>query len=137
MSRSSSAPPAGVRHGHPYRLFDRVVEADGERCTVVKTVTADETIQADRVAPDAFPAALLVEALAQAAVPLAGAGGAGLLLGMDHVRLHEAIRPGAVLRITAAVVARLGEMIRVAARAEVEGRVVAEGEFTFAVGRVP
>lgn len=137
MSTSSSAPPVGVRHGQPYRLFDKVVEADGERCTVVKTVTANETIQPDRNAPDLFPAALLVEALAQAAVPLAGAGGAGLLLGMDKVRLHEAVRPGAVLRITAVIVARLAEMIRVAARAEVEGRVVAEGEFTFAVGRLP
>jgi 3-hydroxyacyl-[acyl-carrier-protein] dehydratase len=137
MSASSSEPPAGVRHEHPYRLFDRVIEADGERCTVVKTVTADETLQVDRAVPDAFPTALVVEALAQAAVPLAGAGGAGFLLGMDKVRLHVAVRPGAVLRITAAVVARLGEIIRVAARAEVEGRVVAEGEFTFAVGRLP
>lgn len=128
-------------HSHPFRYFDRLVERGRDHCTVLKLISGDETLQDGRGrSPRPCPAALVVEALAQAALPLAegGAGGEtppGLLVGMDEVRVHRDVWPGDRLLIRAEIVGRLGGMIRVRSEAEVEGVLVAEGELTIAAGR--
>lgn len=159
-------------HAHPFRQIDRPGAAGPDRCVSTKLVGADEVLRDDGD-PGVYPPVLVVEALAQAALPLAGAGGGsgaaggpaprsivprrraprrtaprdtspaaiegipGMIVAMDRVRLHRRVRAGDRLSLTAVVVARLGGLIRVASRAEVEGTVVAEGEFTFATGAAP
>ena len=139
-------------HAHPSRMIDVVLELERERCTAVKSVTADEVIRDDpEAAAGRYPLSLLVEAMAQAAVPLGGAPGGprpqaapgeprgrGLIAGIDGVRLFRPVRPGDRLLITATVQGRQGALLRVRSVAERADAppgeaVVAEGEFTIAV----
>lgn len=137
---------------------------------MIKVITAGEALQDGREAPGGpYPSSLLVEALAQAALPLTQAAlplvpaavplarsalplvradappapaevpGPGVVVAMDGVRVHRPVRAGDRLRISAAITARLGGMIRVHSRAETvggedPGSLVAEGEFTIAAG---
>ncbi len=149
------------RHSHPFRFFDRVLESGRDACAVIKLVSAGEATQDGREAPERpYAAALVLEAMAQAALPLAGAedtaapgedppdggaveGGAaapsggppGMIVGLDEVRFHLPIRPGDRLLVRAQVVGRLGTMIRVRSEAWVDDELAAEGELTIATGR--
>jgi len=144
---------ADVRHAWPFRMIDRVVEGHDGRCSVVKLVSADETLARARPGgdpvPGHIPSFLLIEALVQAALPLAsespvraesdaaGDGAApGLLVSIHAARIHGRIEPGDILTITATLTARWGGLVRVNSRAEVSGRsgTIAEGEFTIATG---
>jgi len=159
-------------HRAPFRFIDRVLSRAGSRCVAVKLVSAGEVLQdrnglatpaspgesASAAAP-AYPATLVLEALAQAAVPLAdeiraigpresrtraprvgasrarddAATVAGVIVAIRDARVLGSVRAGDRLRITAEITARFAGMIRVRSRAEVDGRAVAEGEFTIAV----
>ena len=139
-------------HAHPFRMIDVVLELERERCTTVKSVSADEVVRDDPEATaGCYPLSLLAEAMAQAAVPLGGIAdgdparaapegpsGRGVLAGIDRLRLLRPVRPGDRLLITATVLGRQGALLRirsVAERADApaeEGR-VAEGEFTIVV----
>jgi 3-hydroxymyristoyl/3-hydroxydecanoyl-(acyl carrier protein) dehydratase len=144
------------------RLVDRVLEIGGDRCTVIKIISAGEALQDGRQEADRpYPSSLLVEVMAQAALPLVPAAlrlarsallsasadaprmppdvpaPPGLVVAMDGVRIHRPARAGDRLRISAEITARLGGMIRIRSRAvtdggEKPGSLVAEGEFTIA-----
>ena len=148
MSDATSFPP----HAHPFRMIDTILELDRERCTTIKALSGDEVVRDDPGASaGGYPFSLLLEAMAQAAVPLAGLDDEdhphvsgrptrpnGMIVGIDGARLLKPVRPGDRILITAAIVGRHGDMIRVRSVAEVaesvpgEG-VVAEGEFTIAL----
>lgn len=148
MSPLPSEGPSG--HGFPMRLVDRVETHEAGTITVTCGVTADGFLQADRADPShPWPTALVIEALAQAALPIAGGamesaagndpdtGPPGYLAAIDDLRLHAPVHAGDRLTITARIVARHGGLIRVACRATIAGgggKVVAEGEMTIAVG---
>ena len=148
MSDATSFPP----HAHPFRMIDMILELDRERCTTIKAVTGDEVVRDDPGASaGGYPFSLLLEAMAQAAVPLAGLDDEdhphpsgrpprpnGMIVGIDGARLLRPVRPGDRILITAAIVGRHGDMIRVRSVAEVAESaagqaVVAEGEFTIAL----
>jgi 3-hydroxymyristoyl/3-hydroxydecanoyl-(acyl carrier protein) dehydratase len=155
MSRDRAA---AARHAWPFRMIDRVAGRQDELCTVVKLLSADETLARPEpgAGPGRSPSFLLIEALVQAALPLASEGpggdaaggeagdggdagdgaGPGMLVAIHSARILRSANPGDVLTITATVTARLGGMIRVASRAELRGEpgVIAEGEFTIATG---
>lgn len=138
-------------HAHPFRMIDVVLELDHGLCTTIKAVTTDEVVRDDpRARGGDYPFSLLLEAMAQAAIPLAETEGedhphaaesarsAGMLVAIDGARLHRPVEPGDRLLITASVVGSLGHMIRVRSVAEIAGTppggaVVAEGEFTIAL----
>jgi len=139
-------------HAHPFRMIDVVLDLERERCTTVKSVTADEVVRDDsETAAGRYPLSLLAEAMAQAAVPLGGIPGGepapaapeepcgrGVLAGIDRLRLLRPVRPGDRLLITATVLGRQGALLRirsVAERADAspEEGIVAEGEFTIVV----
>jgi 3-hydroxymyristoyl/3-hydroxydecanoyl-(acyl carrier protein) dehydratase len=132
------------RHAHPFRQIDRVLSMAGDRCTAVKLVGGGEVLRDEAGRPGVYPPALVVEALAQAALPLAGGAGAGksvaadappgMIVAMDRVRLHRPVVAGDRLVLTAVIAARLGGLVRVESRAEVAGKIVAEGEFTIVTG---
>jgi len=133
-------------------MIDMILELDRERCTTIKAVTGDEVVRDDPGASaGGYPFSLLLEAMAQAAVPLAGLDDEdhphpsgrpqrpnGMIVGIDGARLLRPVRPGDRILITAAIVGRHGDMIRVRSVAEVAESaagqaVVAEGEFTIAL----
>jgi 3-hydroxymyristoyl/3-hydroxydecanoyl-(acyl carrier protein) dehydratase len=131
-------------------MIDLVLELDHGVCSTIKAATSDEVVRDGRGSRGDYPFALLLEAMAQAALPLAGAqgedhphagdgaGGGGLLAAIDSARLLRPVRPGDRLLITATVTGALGGLIRVRSVAEIAGAPpgearVAEGEFTIAV----
>ena len=147
VGRTTLFPP----HSHPFRMIDTILTLDRERCTIIKALCGDETL---RLPPGAlggdYPFSLLLEAMAQAAVPLAGLADEesprgseppqpkGLIVGIDGARLLRTARPGDRLLITASIVGRFGGMIRVRSTAEIAGSapgqgLIAEGEFTIAL----
>jgi 3-hydroxymyristoyl/3-hydroxydecanoyl-(acyl carrier protein) dehydratase len=132
-------------------MIDVILELERERCTTIKSVTTDEVVRDGTNASDqGYPFSLLLEAMVQAAVPLAGLQEehprpahppprpAGMMIGIDGARLLRPARPGDRLLITATVTGRFGAMIRVRSVAEVAGSnpgeaIVAEGDFTIAL----
>ena len=138
-------------HSHPFRMIDVVLELEHGISTAIKAVTTDEVVRDDpRASGGGYPFSLLLEAMAQAAIPLAETQGedhahasetprgAGMIVGIDGGRLLRRVEPGDRLLITASVTGILGNMIRVRSVAELAGSppggaVVAEGEFTIAL----
>jgi len=138
-------------HAHPFRMIDLVLELDHGICTTVKAVTPGEIVRDDPASAAGYPFSLLLEVMAQAAIPLSGEEGTGdhgerspgspsggALVGIDEARLVAPVHYGDRLLVTASIVGQFGRMIRVKARAERsdaapgEG-VVAEGVFTIAL----
>lgn len=132
-------------------MIDLVLELDHGICTSVKSVTPGEIVRDDPASPAGYPFSLLLEAMAQAAIPLSsqegdeghgdrspGSSPGGALVGIDEARLVAPAHYGDRLLVTATIVGQLGRMVRVKARAERsdappgEG-VVAEGVFTVAL----
>src|SRR5439155_18623585 len=111
----TGAPSMNGEHAHPFRFLDRVVDGPLDRRVVIKAVTAGERA----------PEALVFEAMAQAALPLAGprhaAGVPGMLVAIHEARLLRAVGPGDRLRISARVTERFGDLVRVRSQADVEG----------------
>jgi 3-hydroxymyristoyl/3-hydroxydecanoyl-(acyl carrier protein) dehydratase len=142
-------------HAHPFRMIDVVLELDHGISTAIKAVTSDEVVRDDPGASEGgYPFSLLLEAMAQAAIPLAetqgedhphaaeGSRGAGMVVGIDGARLFRRVGPGDRLLITASITGTFGAMIRVHSVAEIAGSppkeaVVAEAEFTFALEETP
>jgi 3-hydroxymyristoyl/3-hydroxydecanoyl-(acyl carrier protein) dehydratase len=139
-------------------MIDVVLELDHGLCTTVRLATAGEVVRDDPASDAGYPFSLLLEAMAQAAIPLAGEEGAGhhgegagapppggaasprggALAGIDAARLLRPVHYGDRLLITASIVGQFGNMIRVRTRAERADEppgeaIVAEGEFTIAL----
>jgi hypothetical protein len=132
-------------------MIDLVLELDHGICTTVKAVTPGEIVRDGPASAAGYPFSLLLEVMAQAAIPLSGEEGTGdrgerspgspsggSLVGIDEARLVAPVHYGDRLLVTASIVGQFGRMIRVKARAERsdappgEG-VVAEGMFTIAL----
>ena len=120
-------------------MIDLVLELDHGICTTVKGMTTDECVRDDAASAAGYPFSLLLEAMAQAAIPLAHPGEGHSLVAIDEARLLEPVRYGDRLLVTATMAGEFGDMIRVATRAERsdappgEG-LVAEARFTVALG---
>jgi 3-hydroxymyristoyl/3-hydroxydecanoyl-(acyl carrier protein) dehydratase len=119
-------------HAYPFRLLDR--REDG---TVVLSITSGAPWL--RGAAE-LPAALAVEALAQAAiVALAPANGeespqaiGGLLAGIDAVRFHAPLAAGDRLEARAELLGRLGPLVKVHAELRRGDELVVEGDLLLA-----
>jgi 3-hydroxyacyl-[acyl-carrier-protein] dehydratase len=131
-------------HRYPFLLVDRILELEPDRRVVgLKNVSSDERyFIAGPGGRPVLPASILTEAMAQA--------GAVLILtkpenrtrliyfmGIDRVRYRRPVVAGDSVRLEARVVrlrARMGSLRGVA---WVDGRVVCEGQMTFALGEKP
>lgn len=145
--------PAAIKkiipHRHPLLLVDRVVEVEpGRRLLAVKAVTAAEPgyawIRADApVAHDAYPAGLLLESWAQAAVLLACwerpnpdvlSGSVALLAGVRDARVLAPVHPGQAVEHEVQVLRDLGDTVILTGASRVDGRPVLEVDrFTVAL----
>ena len=127
---------AMLPHRYPFLLVDRVVEiTPGERIHAIKNVTANEPhFQGHFPTFPIMPGVLLVEALAQAAgilfiaaKPETG-GQTFYLAGLDGFRFRRPVIPGDVVHLHVERTANKRSLWKFAARAEVDGKLVVEGE---------
>ena len=129
-----------IPHRYPFLLVDRIVELEpGVRGVGLKNVTVNEPFfQGHFPGNPIMPGVLIIEALAQvgAVTALSVEQYKGKLVyfaGIDGVRFRKPVVPGDTLRLEVALTKMRGPIGKGAAKASVDGAVVAEGELTFAI----
>jgi 3-hydroxyacyl-[acyl-carrier-protein] dehydratase len=131
-------------HRYPFLLVDRVLELEEDkRVVAVKNITSNERyFIAGPGGVPTLPASILTEAMAQA-------GGVLILskpenrsriiyfMGIDRVRYRRPVIAGDQVRLEAEVVRLRAKMGTLRGRALVEGKLVCEGQMTFALAPRP
>lgn len=127
-------------HRYPFLLVDRILELEPmKRAVGIKNVTVNEEFfQGHFPGQPVMPGVLLLEAMAQVGgVAMLCAddfrGQLAVFAGIDRVKFRKPVVPGDQLRMTAEVVKLRGSMGKIWAEAHVDGQIVAEGEFLFAL----
>lgn len=129
-----------IPHRWPFLLVDRIVEHQpGVGAVGIKNVSGGDICFVGHFPGyPIFPGVLIIEALAQVgAVAILSLeenrGKIVLFAGVDGFRFREPVYPGDTLRLEVQLTKRRGPVGKGTAKATVEGKVVAEGELTFAV----
>jgi 3-hydroxyacyl-[acyl-carrier-protein] dehydratase len=128
-------------HRHPFLLVDRVVELEADRRIVgVKNVSANERyFIAGPGGVPVLPASILTEAMAQAGAVLILAKPENrsrliYFMGIDRVRYRRPVSAGDTVMLEGTVLRLRSKMGSLRGVARVDGRVVCEGQMTFALG---
>ncbi|MDR3592298.1 MAG: 3-hydroxyacyl-ACP dehydratase FabZ [Negativicutes bacterium] len=129
-----------IPHRYPMLLVDRILELEPmKRAVGIKNVTANEQFfQGHFPGKPIMPGVLLLEAMAQVGgVAMLCAeeyrGKLAFFAGMDRVKFRRPVVPGDQLRMVAEIIKVRGTMGKIWAEAFVDGELVAEGEFLFAL----
>ena len=132
-------------HRYPFLLVDRIVEMDGEKRIVgLKNVTINEQFfQGHFPGAPVMPGVLIIEAMAQVA---------GVLIyrdmpdkhskliyftGIENAKFRRPVVPGDQIRIEMELLNRRTNFGKMAGRATVEGKLVAEAIVLFAIAERP
>jgi 3-hydroxyacyl-[acyl-carrier-protein] dehydratase len=130
-------------HRFPFLLVDRVLDVvPGKSIVAVKNVSANEAFfQGHFPGYPVMPGVLIIEALAQAGGVLAWESVSAeeriwilYLVGIEETRFKQVVRPGDQLMLHVELLKRRRNLWRYAARAEVDGKVVAETQILMADG---
>lgn len=136
-----------IPQAHPMLMLDRVTELEPDRRVVGhKCVTGNEAFfQGHFPGMAIMPAALVLEALAQATIVLVrksaeARGGAPetdavWLFGSVHARMHRPVLPGDVLRLEIKLVKILGDGGAAEGTASVDGKPAVTAEMYFTKAR--
>jgi 3-hydroxyacyl-[acyl-carrier-protein] dehydratase len=131
-------------HRYPFLLVDRIVELEEDRRVVgLKNVTSDERyFIAGPGGVPMLPASILTEAMAQAGAVLIlskpeNRSRLVYFMGIDRVRYRRPVTAGDQVRLEGTVVRLRGRMGSLKGRALVDGKVVGEGQMTFALAERP
>jgi 3-hydroxyacyl-[acyl-carrier-protein] dehydratase len=129
-------------HRYPFLLVDRVLEYEpNRRIVAIKNVTANEEFfNGHFPQKPVMPGVLIIESLAQVAglAMLAEEEHRGKIpyfTGIDSARFRRPVIPGDQLRLEVEVLRIKGNFGRAAAKATVDGQVVAEAELMFVLGQ--
>jgi 3-hydroxyacyl-[acyl-carrier-protein] dehydratase len=129
-----------IPHRYPMLLIDRIIEIEPmKRAVGIKNVTANEQFfQGHFPGKPIMPGVLLLEAMAQVSgVPLLIAdeyrGKLAVFAGIDRVKFRRPVVPGDQVRMVAEIVKARGTMGKTWVEAFVDGELVAEAEFMFAL----
>jgi 3-hydroxyacyl-[acyl-carrier-protein] dehydratase len=131
-------------HRYPFLFVDRVIEFEEDRRVVgIKNVSYNERyfIAGPGGAP-ILPASIVTEAMAQvgAVLILAKPDNRSRLIyfmGIDRVRYRRPVTTGDVIHFEATVLRLKSKIGSLRGIARVDGRVVCEGQMTFALGDRP
>src|SRR5262245_3769173 len=131
-------------HRHPFLLVDRILELEEDKRVLgLKNVSADDRyFIAGPGGRPVLPASILTEAMAQTGAVLILAkpeirSRLIYFMGIDRVRYRRPVVAGDTVMLEANVVRLRGKMGSLRGVARVDGRVVCEGQMTFALGDKP
>lgn len=129
-----------IPHRFPMLLVDRIIELEPmKRAVGIKNVTMNEQFFAGHFPQKpVMPGVLILEAMAQVGgvamlYPDEYRGKLALFAGMERVKFRKQVIPGDQLHMVAEVVKLRGSIGKLWAEALVDGQVVAEAEFMFAL----
>lgn len=126
-------------HRYPILMIDRLIEIKpGESAIGLKNVSySDQVFQGHFPQKAVMPGVLIVEAMAQAAAAftsytenLDAEGKIVLFMGIDRARFRKPVTPGDQLRIRVSTAQRRPPVWRFEGEAEVDGKRVAEAQFS-------
>lgn len=127
-------------HRYPMLLVDRILEVEPmKRAVGIKNVTGNEYFfQGHFPGKPIMPGVLLLEAMAQVGAVATliedeFRGRLAYFAGMDRVKFRRPVVPGDQVRMVAEIIKVRGSMGKVWTEAFVDGELVAEGEFLFAI----
>ena len=130
-----------IPHRPPFLLVDKITDyVPGEWAKGIKAVTVNEPFFVGHFPQyKVMPGVLIIEALAQVgAVAILSLpenkGKLAFFGGIKNARFKKQVRPGDVLELSCELIERRGPVGFGKAVAEVDGKVAAQGELTFAVG---
>jgi 3-hydroxyacyl-[acyl-carrier-protein] dehydratase len=131
-------------HRYPFLLVDRIVEFEEDRRIVgIKNVSSNERyFIAGPSGVPVLPASILTEAMAQAGAVLILAKPENrsrliYFMGIDRVRYRRPVVAGDQVMLEGVVVRLRSRMGSLRGVARVDGKVVCEGQMTFALGDPP
>ena len=137
---------AALPHRYPMLLVDRVESLDTDRSIVaIKAVTINEPFfQGHFPGRPIMPGVLIVEAMAQAAgvlavqsLGLAGSGKLVYFMAIEGAKFRAPVEPGCLLRLEVEFVQKRATVCKFAGRALVDGKLVAEAQFTAMIADPP
>ena len=130
-------------HRYPFILVDRILDlVPGETITALKNVTINEPFfQGHFPTFPIMPGVLIVEAMAQAAgvlaiesMPAEEQGKPVFFMGLDKVKFRKPVVPGDQLLLKIQILKFRRNVVKAAAKASVEDKVVAEAEIMATLG---
>lgn len=131
-----------IPHRFPMLLVDRILELEPmKRAVGIKNVTINENFFLGHFpGKPIMPGVLILEAMAQVGgvamlYPDENRGKIAVFAGMEKVKFRKPVVPGDQLTMVAELVKVRGSIGKIWAQAFVEGQVVAEGEFMFALSQ--
>lgn len=127
-------------HRKPFLLIDRLLEHEpGKRIVGIRNVNADDVIERDQFSPEPhLPYTLILESIAQTGAVLQLSkpehkGKNAFFAGIDKVAIGRPARAGDTLTIEAETVRQRGTIGWMTGVAKVEGEMVVEGLYMFAI----
>lgn len=137
---------AALPHRYPMLLVDRVEKiVPDQTITAIKAVSMNESFfQGHFPGRPIMPGVLIVEALAQAAgvlavesLDLAGSGKLVYFMAIEGAKFRSPVEPGCLLQLDVEFVQKRATVCKFAGKASVDGKVVAEANFTAMIADPP
>ncbi len=137
---------AALPHRYPLLLVDRVVEIRPDQSiTAIKAVSMNEQFfQGHFPGRPIMPGVLIVEALAQAAgvlavesLGLANSGKLVYFMAIEGAKFRNPVEPGCLLQLDVEFVQKRSAVCKFAGKASVDGKIVAEANFTAMIADPP